>query len=128
MGIAGCHYLPTPRHTLLLPGGTVVVRDLTSGAPLAGSIVEVRREVIGVGALRGVPPPPRKPRPPAVLVATAQTDARGEARFTPRFVRDWLYPFTEGVPLYGWDVCARNGARTAGIRWLEAGLGTEPRM
>ncbi len=105
---AGCCLLPWPRSALLRPAGVVVVRDGTTGAPLPGAKVTVRRFNLG-------PPPATEDRR-----YLARTDLQGRAAFTALTSREWVLPLMmHGVPQWAFDVCVESTGHAAEARtWL----------
>lgn len=110
--LSGC--IPVWRKTLLCPAGVVRVHDATTGAPLAGARVIVRRYNVG-------PPPSRESHR-----FEAVTAPDGRAVFKAQTAHEWVMPLMmHGVPQWAFDICVdADGHRGAAAPFLTQGMWT----
>ena len=111
---SGC-VIPVYRSTVLLPTGTVIVRDTESHAPIDHARVFVRRYNVG--------PPPRRQSHQYIGI----TAADGRTSFTLVKGHEWAMPLMmHGVTQWAFDVCVdAPGYQGRPAAWLVQGMWTE---
>jgi hypothetical protein len=107
LAVACCPF-PRKRTTLIRPEGTVRVLDASTGEPIEGAEVVLRRVRVG-------PPPHIESHS-----WTATTDAAGEASFELELGTETVMPLMmHGVPQWGFEACATHpGHGGAWSSWL----------